>query len=279
MTRSEHRTSRWRIAVASWLIVAGCSGSDADGDGADRVLARAGKAVVRLGELSGSSPPATAADRRKRLEARLLRRRVVEEARRRGLHELPESQRSLEAIERASNEQTEAVLRDALFAALRSEVVLEEAELRQHYETTRGRYLTRQVELRRLGVASREEAERALTVTDLASMGTPERIGPAPLELLGDQVLPEAARLERPGARVLVEGTGRWSVLELVELRRDVALPFEAARDRVADSLRLLRAQEALRELLAELSRRYPSEFDEAALHDEALWKGVSGDL
>jgi hypothetical protein len=100
-----------------------------------------------------------------------------------------------------------------------------------------------------------------------------EEIGPAKLEALPRTVLPEAARLVRPGDHAVAGSDAEgWSVIELAEILPAVARPFEEVRARVEEDLRQRRAQEALAKRIEALRTELGVEIDEGRLADEALW-------
>jgi hypothetical protein len=207
-------------------------------------------------------------DREQRVEAAIARRLAAVEARRRGVADDPELREKLAALRRRAELREQSLLRDALFRQIRDGLEVSEADLQEHYEKTKRRYFERQLRLRRVPFGSQPEAEAA---TDLPSEGS-EEIGPAAIPRLPRSVLPEVFQLKQPGDRVVAEHEGTWAVVELVEVLPAVPLPLEKVRDRVETSLRTLRAQAQMTELLARLREEAGVEIDAAVLEDDALW-------
>lgn len=174
----------------------------------------------------------------------------------------------------------ENTLRNALSETIREGIELTEEELQQHYEETEARYFERQIHLRRLGFDSEEAAraeDAALGPAGRLDPGASEDLGPAALRDLPRSVLPEALRLKTPGERVVIGKEGEWALVELVEVLPAVPQSFEQVRDRVEASLRTLRAQAALRELVERLRAETDIEIDESVLADESLWRPSAG--
>jgi len=226
--------------------------------------------VGRSGQWRGKQDP------RRRVEDGIGARLAVQEARRRELDESPRVSERIAAIRREAVEREEDALRNALFDTLRDGIELTEEELRQHYQDTKARYFERQIHLRRLGLDSEEAARAADVALGPAGRLDPaasEDLGPAVLRDLPPSVLPEALKLKAPGDRVVLGKEGEWALVELVEVLPTVPQPFEQARDRVEASLRTLRTQAALRELVERLRAEADIEIDESVIADEALWK------
>jgi ribosome assembly protein YihI (activator of Der GTPase) len=226
--------------------------------------------VGRSGQWRGKQDP------RRRVEDGIGARLAVQEARRRELDESPRVSERIAAIRREAVEREEDALRNALFDTLRDGIELTEEELRQHYQDTKARYFERQIHLRRLGLDSEEAAravDAALGPAGRLDPAASEDLGPAVLRDLPPSVLPEALKLKAPGDRVVLGKEGEWALVELVEVLPTVPQPFEQARDRVEASLRTLRTQAALRELVERLRAEADIEIDESVIADEALWK------
>ena len=242
--------------------------------GGEPILVREARALLRAGE---ASDPAR---RRAAVEGVIVRRLAAAEARRRGLDSEAGLRAELGAVEHEARARQEALLRDALYARIREELALSEAELREHYEETRSRFLERQVRLRRRVFPDRAAAEAADAALGLAGRLDPtgrEALGPAPVRALPPEVLPEALELQAPGDRVVVDAAdGTAAVVELVEVLPAEAPAFEAVRERVEASLRTLRAQAAMRELLAERRAAASVGIDEAVLADAEAWQRAS---
>jgi len=186
-----------------------------------------------------------------------IRELAAEEARRRGLDGAPEVQAALARLHDETRQREEELLRDALFAAIRDGLVLEEDELRAHYEQTRVRYTERRVRLRRQRFASQAEARAADEALGTAGRLDPalaEELDPMPSAAAAAAVGPETLALTMPGERVLVaEGNGS-ALVELVDVQPAVQRPFEDVRVQVEKSLRILRAQVAFREEMERLA-------------------------
>jgi len=246
-------------------------------------VARVDGNAIRLDEARALLRDEEASDparRRAAVEGVITRRLAAAEARRRGLDAEPTLHAELAAVDRDARARREALLRDALYARIREELVLSEAELRAHYARIRSRFLERQVRLRRRSFPDRaaaEAADAALGPEGRLDPRASETLGPAPVRALPPEVLPEALGLEAVGDRVVVDAAEGTAVLvELVEVLPAEAPPPEAVRERVEASLRTLRAQEAMRELLAERRAAASVEIDEGVLADEEAWRAGS---
>jgi len=238
------------------------------------ILLREARALLREG---AAADPVR---RRAAVEGVITRRLAAAEARRRGLAAEPTLHAELDAVEREARARREALLRDALYARIREALVLSEAELRAHYAKIRSRFLERQVRLRRRGFPDRAAAEAAHAASrpeGRLDPGASEALGPAAVRALPAEMLPEVLELEAPGDRVVVDAAeGTAALVELVEVLPAEAPAFEAVRERVEASLRTLRAQEAMRELLAERRAAASVEIDEAALADAEAWRAAA---
>lgn len=232
------------------------------------VVARvAGEPILRA-EIEDADGAPRRADSQQRLDAAIARRLAAGEARRRGLDETPEVRSQIEAIRRGALRAEEALLRDALFEAVRADLELTEEEIRAHHEATQARYFVRQIRLRRQRFeteAQARAAEAALGSAGRLDPASSEAIGPAGPASLPREVLPDALRLKTPGERVVV-GKGSWAIVELVEVMPAVPQPVEAVRERVEESLRRVRAEAEYRGLLERLRAEAEIEVDEAAL-------------
>jgi len=91
-------------------------------------------------------------------------------------------------------------------------------------------------------------------------------MGPAPIDKLPLTVLPEALQLRQPGDRTIVRRGDSASIVELVEILPAEPRPFEEVRDKVEESLRTIRAQEAFNKEIERLRTEAKVEIDEAAL-------------
>jgi len=238
------------------------------------ILLREARALLREGEA------ADPARRRAAVKGVITRRLAAAEARRRGLDAEPTLHAELAAINREARARREALLRDVLYARIREELALTEAELRAHYAKIRSRFLERQVRLRRRSFPDRaaaEAADAALGPEGRLDPRASETLGPAPVRALPPEVLPEALGLEAVGDRVVVDAAeGTAALVDLAEVLPAEAPAFEAVRERVEASLRTLRAQEAMRELLAERRAAASVEIDEGVLADEEAWRAAA---
>jgi hypothetical protein len=187
-------------------------------------------------------------------------------------------QAQVEALRREAAAREEALLRDALYAAVQAEVALGEEELRAHYERTQARYTERRLRLRRQRfdtVEAARAADAALGSDGRLDPAASEEIGPAPLAKLTRELMPGLLRLREPGQRVVVERPDQISLLELVEVLPPEPLPFEEVREQLETELRAQRAGEAFAKLVEELRAKAQVEIDQAALRDEAAWKAL----
>jgi len=234
------------------------------------VIARIDGAPVSALDLDASSAEPAHSDPRRALDILVARKLLAAEARARGLAGAAGTRAKLAAVRREAAAREEEVLRDALFAALKGDAEPTDAELRAHYEATRLRYAERQFRLLRQRFGS-EAAARAAN-TELGREGRldpakAEALGPAPVAGLPREIVGAALRLRTPGERGLaLEPGGAASLVELVELLPAEPAPFEAVRERVAESVRTQRAQEALRAELARLRAEAKVEVDEEVL-------------
>jgi hypothetical protein len=246
------------------------------GDGA--VVARVNGAALTLPELVGGQPRGMRPDPDSALEAAIARRLAAQEARRRGLADTSEVQAQIAALRLEAAAREEALLRDALYAALQAELKLTDDELRAHYERTRSRYTERRLRLRRMTFpsveAARAEDARLGSQGRLDPAGS-EEIGPAPLAKLTQMLVPGLLRLREPGQRVVVERPDQIALLELVEVLPPEPLPFEEVREQVEQELRAQRSGEAFGKLIEELRAKAKIEVDQAALHDAAAWQAL----
>ncbi|HME71650.1 MAG TPA: peptidyl-prolyl cis-trans isomerase [Myxococcota bacterium] len=234
----------------------------------DRVLARVNGHPITADAIPAVRDPSRQ-DLRSRLEFAIQRRIAAEEARRRGLAATPEMRERLAAIHQEAAAREEAALRDALFARMKGDLTFSDQDLRDQYEKTKIRFATKELHLRRATFRSKAEAEAVLAKLGPEGRLEPaasEEIGPAPIEKLPQAVLPEALQLQRPGDRAIVERGSEAAIVELVEILPAEPRPFEEVRDKVDESLRTLRGQEAFNKELERLRAEAKVEIDEAAL-------------
>lgn len=256
------------LVTAALGLSHGCKGTN-EGAGVAPVqgpaLARGRTLVVTAAELEGEG----GAGARRDLDAAIARRVAAAEARRRGLEAAPDVRARVETLQREAARREEAVLRDALYEALRDELVLADEELRAHYEKTRVRYTEHRYRLRKLGFASAAEAravDAALGEQGRLDPAVATELDPAPAAALPRDLVPEALRLHAPGQRIVAVRDGGATLVELVEILRAEPRAFEAARDEVEKSLRTIRAQQAFRAEIARLRAEAGVVVDEAAL-------------
>jgi len=236
--------------------------------------------VLRVSELRGVGNLGSERERRRAVSAAVTRRLAAAEARRGGLADSPEMRDAILEIRAEARAREETALRDALFRGLREGLDPSPAALEEHYAQTQNRYLERQVELLGRTFPSREAAEAfevELGPSGRLDPGSADLIGPAAIRDLPRGNLPEALALREPGDRVLVGTEGSWTLVELVAVHPARVQPFEDVRDRVEQSWRTLRAQEAFQSLLAELEAASEIEIDEATILDESIWTEASG--
>lgn len=213
--------------------------------------------------------------RRGWVRAEIARRLGAEEAVRRGLLNEPRVQRRVATIRQNALRREASYLREVLFEAVADDLALAEADLREHYEASRGRYFERQLEFRRATFGSRQDAEAA--DAELGPDGrlgeSAEQIGPAAIEDLPRDILPDALTLRAPGDRVLVQAGGSWALVELVETLEAVPRPFEEVRASVVQSLRTIRSQEAFQALQESLFEGAEVVFDDSVIGDDSVWE------
>jgi hypothetical protein len=234
----------------------------------DNVVARVGPYSITVNDLS--APRGERVDIRRQLDAVITRRLAAQEARRRGLAKTEDIHERLVAIQRQAEAQEEAILRDALFAKMKSDLKVSEQDLRDFYEKTKIRFATRELHLRRVAFASKSEAESASAKLGPQARLDPkasEEIGPAAIEKLPLTVIPEALQLREPGDHVIVQRGDEVSIVELVQILPAEPRSFEEVRDKVEESLRTIRGQEAFTKEIERLRTDAKVEIDELALH------------
>ncbi|MEX2206803.1 MAG: peptidylprolyl isomerase [Myxococcota bacterium] len=247
------------ILLAAALPAASCGPSEPR-DPEVEVVARVNGEPIAIAE--DTKDAATTSDAvHARVDAAVARHLAAAEATRRGL--------LASDVSGPPSVRKEEKLRDALYASMRDSLELGEDELRAHYEKTRVRYLTPQVSLRRKSFAREADAraeERRLGADGRISAAGSDTIGPAPVGGLPTSVMPEALSLTAEGQRVVLTRGGRWWLVELEEIHASEPLPFEAARTRVEQSLRMLRAQSLFHAEIDRLRSEAQVAVDEAAL-------------
>jgi len=260
-----------RIVLIGVVLALACNSADRGGghikNAGEPVLARIGSGVITTADLVGAR--GVSGDHRRELEAAITRRLAAEEARRRGLADTDETGPRLAAIRRQATVKEEEVLRDALFAHMKSELKVSDEDLREYYEKTKIRFATPELHLRRVAFASKAEAEAALSKPVSQPVLDPkasEEIGPAPVDKLPPTVLPEVLQLRRPGDRILVQRGGESSIVELVEILPAEPRPFDEVRKMLDESFRTLRAQEAFTKEMEQLRTKAKVEIDEETL-------------
>ena len=243
------------LVMAALGLSLGCKGAN-EATGVAPVeepaLARAPTLVVTAGDLEGEGEP----DVRRALDAAIARKVAAAEARRRGLEAAPEVRARIEALQREAARREEAVLRDALYQALRDDLVLSEDELRAHFEKTRVRYTEQRYRLRTIAFATAAKAraaDAALGEEGRLDPAVATELEPAPAAALSRDLVPEALRLRAPGQRIVAVRDGGATLVELVEILRAEPRAFEAVRSEVETSLRRIRAQKAFRAEIARL--------------------------
>lgn len=207
------------------------------------------------------------------LDVVIARKLAAREARRRGIDATDATRQKLEALRREANAREEEILRDAFFSMLREGESISDADLRAHFEKTRGRHTERRIALRRRRFASEADANAAnagLASEARLDPATSETLLPAAAEQLPVDVIPEALRLRRAGDRVVIVREGGAALVELVAIEPAAQMSFEEARPDVEESLRTLRAQEAFRAEIARLRAEAGVEVDLDAFRREA---------
>ena len=235
------------------------------GDPGRVVLARVGDEVVTvedLGFIPVREKPSS------KLEMLVMRKLAAAEARRRGLAEEPQTRAKLAGYRHSALMWEEGLLRNALFNSIRLGFTFSEEELRAHFEKTKDRYIEPQWTLRVQKLASEAEARAAdaeLGATGRLDPAKSEALGPAPAGQLPPDLRPSLPLFEQPGDRQVLDLAGAWSLVELEAYLPAAPPPFEAARERVDQDLRAVRAELVLSEELARL-RAEQVVIDEAAL-------------
>jgi parvulin-like peptidyl-prolyl isomerase len=186
----------------------------------------------------------------------------------------------IEALRREAAAREEALLRDALQAALAEQVAIAEEELRAHYEQTKGRYTEPRLRLRRIAFptaeAARAEDERLGPEGHLDPAAS-EEIGPASREELMRMQLFGMMRLQQPGRRIVVPSESGSALVELVEVLPPAPPPFEEVRERIESGLRAQKAGEAFAKLSQELRAAARLEVDESALKEAVAAPSPTG--
>lgn len=243
----------------------------------DEIVARIDGDPISMAEVLGSLPRSLSARsegaRRRAVDAVVTRHLAAREAHRRGLDAEPAVRAELERARREAAVREEAILRDALARSLSSEIELTEEDLREHHRATRLRYGERRVRLRRsaLGTGDDAAAFARAEPSNPADGASGETIGPVPVTRLPASLLPEAAGLVREGDRVVIDRGGASFLVELIEVRHEPR-PFEEVRDRVEQSLRALRGQQAFRARINALREDARVEIDAGKLAEDARW-------
>ena len=264
MTTRRGRTRRF-VACAV-LLAAGLGGcrderaSTSAGEGAPRgeVVATLDGEPILAAELraGGAGRAQRPVDAGAGLDAVIARKFVANEARRRGLDGDAAVRAEIDAIRGAARRREEQVLREAMYQSLYDDVAINEAALRAHWEETRSRYLERHYRFRRRILPSPEaarELDASLGATGRLDAIAADEIGPAAAHDLPREILPDALRLRAPGARTVIAVGDAGHLVEMVEILPAVPRPLEEVKDRVEESLRNQRAQQAFEALVAEL--------------------------
>ncbi len=229
------------------------------------VLARVGDQVVTVEDL-GFVP--VTVNFTNKLEQLVMRKVAAEEARRRGLAEDPKIRDKIAQFRYHASMWEEGLLRNALYNSIRLGMTFSEAEERAYFEANRNGYTGPQWKLRIQKLASEAEARAAaekLGATGRLDPAQAESLGPLSAQELPLPLLPVLPLLQQPGDRQVLDLAGAWSLVELEEYLPTAPLSFEAARERVDQSLRAVRAEEVLNEELARL-RAEQVTIEEAAL-------------
>ena len=217
------------------------------------VLARVGDAVVTeedLGWMPAGAKPES------RLEMLVMRKLAADEARRRGLHEVPKTREKIADFRRNELSWEEGLLRNALYNSIRLGLTLDEAELRAHYAQTQNRYSEPQWKLLIRKFASEAEARAVaekLGTTGRLNPAESKILGPVPAQLLPPDLLPVLHLFKQPGDRQLLDLPDGWSLIELDTYLAAAPSPYEAVREKVDQDLRAVRAEEILKAELAKL--------------------------
>ncbi len=244
---------------------------------ADEIVARIDGHAISMEEVLGILPRSLSAQsegaRRRAVDAVVIRHLAAREAHGRGLDADPAVRAELERARREAAVREEAILRDALARSLSAEIELTEEDLREHHRATRQRYGELRVRLRRSALATGDDttAFAPAEPTNPVDGASGETIGPVPVTRLPASLLPEAAGLVREGDRVVIDRDGASFLVELIEVRHE-PLPFEEVRDRVEQSLRALRGQQAFRARIDALREDARVEIDAGKLAEDARW-------
>jgi hypothetical protein len=217
------------------------------------VLARVGDEVVTVEEL-GFVP--VTVNLTNKLETLVMRKLAAEEARRRGLADEPKTREKIAQFRHHAVMWEEGLLRNALYNSIRLGMTLSEAELRAYFDANRNAFTAPHWKLRIQKVASEAEARAAaekLGATGRLDPAQAESLGPLSAQELPLPLLPVLPLLKQPGDRQVLDLDGVWSLVELEEHLPTAPLSFEAAREKVDQDLRAVRAEAVLNQELARL--------------------------
>ena len=277
------------LAAGSLLALALACGRDADTSGKSSeapaggspVAARLNGEPITIDDLQDSFAGPMRGDARHALDTAVARRLVAQEARRRGLDATSAVQAQIAALHRDAAAREDALLRDALQAALDAQQTVSEEELRQHYEQMPARFAEPQLRLRLVAFPSAEAAQaedERLGADGRLDPATSEEIGPATVEELMQRRMFGTMRLREPGQRIVVPREGDFALLELEERLPPTPLPFEKVREQIENQVRSQHAGEAFAKLVEELRAKARVEIDEAVLNDDAAWPQPRGE-
>ena len=217
------------------------------------VLARVGDEVVTVEDL-GFVP--VTVNLTNKLETLVMRKLAADEARRRGLDEEPTTREKIAQFRHHATTWEEGLLRNALYNSIRLGMTFSEAEQRAYFDANRNTYTAPQWKLRIQKFASEAEARAAaekLGPTGRLDPAQTESLGPLSAQELPLPLLPVLPLLEQPGDRQVLDLGGAWSLVELEEYLPSAPLSFEAAREKVDQDLRAVRAEAVLNQELARL--------------------------
>lgn len=217
------------------------------------VLARVGDEVVTVEDL-GFVP--VTVNLTNKLETLVMRKLAAEEARRRGLEKEPKTRAKIAQFRHHALTWEEGLLRNALYNSIRLSMSFSEAEQRAYFDANRNGYTAPQWKLRIQKFASEAEARAAaekLGPTGRLDPAQTESLGPLSAQELPLLLLPVLPLLKQPGDRQALDLAGAWSLVELEEFLPTAPLSFEAAREKVDQDLRAVRAEATLNQELARL--------------------------
>jgi hypothetical protein len=201
------------------------------------------------------------------MEAAILARVTLLEARRRGLEQRPEIAQRIESTRTEALRREFEVLREALKRDMMQEVEITEDELREAYEEDDRSYNEPQMKYREWTFPSEAAAQAAVEANALDA-GAARDLPLVSMRARPTEATMQFHRLRRPGERGLIEREGSWRVVEFVARVDDVKLPFDQVREHVQRRLEQKKMETTFDEQMQTLRGAADVRLNEAALAD-----------